>query len=134
MPISSHIDSVSRLVTLTVHGPVDGAMIKEALQSLVEDPRFTRGADILWDFTDARGQNPSGEAIQDLVRFVESLKEKRGSGYHVALVTRGDLEYGFARMYEAYAESLPFSLRVFRDRDEASRWLVSQSRKPEPGA
>ena len=134
MPITSHIDSASGLVTLTVHGPVDGAMIKQALQTVVEDPLFRRGADVLWDFADARGLNPSGEGIQDLVRFVGSLREKRGSGYRVAIVTRGDLEYGFARMYEAYAENLPFALRVFRDRDEATLWLKSQSRTPEPGA
>lgn len=134
MPISSNIDSASGLVTLTVHGPVDGAMIKQALQTVVDDPHFTPGADMLWDFADAQGQNPTGEAIQDLVRFVGSLKERRGSGYKVALVTRGDLEYGFARMYEAYAESLPFAVKVFRDRGAASEWLMSQPRKPEPGA
>jgi len=108
-------------------------MIKQALQGIVEDPRFRRGADMLWDFSNARGLNPTGDAIQDLVRFVGSLKEKRGSGYHVALVTQGDLEYGFARMYEAYAESLPFSVKVFRERDEATQWLVNQSRAPKPG-
>lgn len=134
MPITSHIDPASGLITLTVHGPVDGAMIKQALEAVVEDPLFTLGADVLWDFAEARGQNPSGEGIQDLVRFVGSLREKRGSGYRVAIVTRGDLEYGFARMYEAYAENLPFVLKVFRDRDEATLWLKSQTRTPGPGA
>ena len=133
MAITSHIDQASGLVSLTVQGSVDGAMIKQALQGIVEDPRFRRGADMLWDFSNASGLNPSGDAIQDLVRFVGSLKEKRGSGYHVALVTQGDLEYGFARMYEAYAESLPFSVKVFRQIDEATQWLMSQSRTPKPG-
>ena len=123
MPIRSEFDPVTGLVTLTVAGHVDGVGIKEALQGVVDDPRFRSGADILWDFRQATGQDPSGGGIQDLVSFVASIKDRRGTGYRVALVASGDLEYGFARMYEAYAEHLPFELMVFRDLDEARRWL-----------
>jgi hypothetical protein len=125
MAIISQFEPRTGLVTLTVEGQVDGTAIKEALQSVVRDRRFRRGADMLWDFRGATGQDPSGGGIQDLVSFVGSLKEKRGSGYKVALVASGDLEYGFARMYEAYSEHLPFSLMVFRDLDEAKQWIAS---------
>lgn len=125
MAITARFDTGSGLVTVTAEGEVNGAMIKEALQAVIEDQRFKRGSDMLWDFSGARGQDPTGEGIQDLVRFVGTIREKRGSGYRVALVAGGDLEYGFARMYEAYAEHLPFSLKVFRELDEARRWIDS---------
>ncbi len=123
MAITKQFDSATGLVTLTVEGEVDGPGIRSALQDVVDDPQFRKGADILWDFRNATGQDPSGGGIQDLVSFVASIKERRGSGYRVALVASGDLEYGFARMYEAYAEHLPFALRVFRDLHEARTWL-----------
>jgi hypothetical protein len=123
MPIIPHFDSQSGLVTLTVEGEVSGANIKEALGGVVDDPRFRPGADMLWDFREALGVDMRGEAIQDLVSFVGSLKEKRGTDYRVALVAEADVLYGFARMYEAYAEHLPFVLKVFRDMVEAQNWL-----------
>ena len=125
MAITPHIDPQTGLVTVTVRGEVDGAMIKEALQGVVDHPRFKTGADMLWDFTRAQGKEATGEGLQDLVSFVASLREKRGSGYRVALVASGDLEYGFARMYEAYAEHLPLVVRVFRNLEEANQWLAT---------
>jgi hypothetical protein len=125
MAIVTHFDATSGLVTLKVDGEVDGPMIKEALQHVVDDPDFRRGADMLWDFTNARSHDPTAGGVQDLAMFVVSLKEKRGAGYRVALVASRDLEYGIARMYQAYAEQIPATLKVFRSLEEARLWLAS---------
>jgi hypothetical protein len=59
MPVTTHIDNETGLVTITTSGDINGAMIKEALQAAVDDPNFRRGTDMLWDFTEARGKEGS---------------------------------------------------------------------------
>ena len=51
---------------------------------------------------------------------------KERVGGKPAVVVRSDLQFGLARMSEAFAAShpLPYALRVFRDRNEALAWLT----------
>jgi hypothetical protein len=41
-----------------------------------------------------------------------------------AIVAPSDRAYGMSRMFEVFAEESSIDVRVFRDFDEAKRWVV----------
>jgi hypothetical protein len=41
------------------------------------------------------------------------------------VVVSGELSFGMARMYEALRDKLGGAIRVFRDFDEAKRWVTT---------
>jgi hypothetical protein len=41
----------------------------------------------------------------------------------VALVVSRDMDYGLARMYEAYSQDLPVQIRIFDELEEAESWM-----------
>jgi hypothetical protein len=41
----------------------------------------------------------------------------------MAFITQRDADFGMARVFEAYREDPATDFRVFRDYDEAIRWL-----------
>ncbi|MCX8045077.1 MAG: hypothetical protein N3B18_13240 [Desulfobacterota bacterium] len=97
--------------------------IKSAAMDMMEDPDFKPGADALWDLREAQIKNFSAEDLRSLVFFIAEHQAKRGAGYKVAIVAERDLLFGGARMFEAFADSLPFSCRVFRNVEDAEQWI-----------
>jgi hypothetical protein len=53
----------------------------------------------------------------------EALARDTGDAAKVAIVAAVDVVYGLFRVFEVYRESKDFAVRVFRDFDEAQRWL-----------
>ncbi len=123
MAIERYIEPTSGLVVFTVTG---GGRVKDmitALEDLFAAPEFRKNADILWDFSKWRADPPEAGELRELVSFLHKNKDKRGSGYKVSIVVSRDLDYGLARMFETYAENLPFTIRIFRKRPPAESWL-----------
>jgi hypothetical protein len=123
MAIDRYIDNKTGLVTFTVTGSAKVADLIAALDELFVTPGFRKNADILWDFSKWRAEPPEAWELRELVTFIDRNQDKRGTGYRVSIVVSRDLDYGLARMFEAYAENLPFTLRIFRKRSQAEAWL-----------
>jgi hypothetical protein len=117
------INESSGLVTLTVSGQVSYPGVIKTLAKMLEDPRFQKGADILWDFRSAELDRLTAADIRGITSFLEKKKESRGEGYKVAIVSERDADFGVGRMYEGYAGRLPFNVMVFRKMEEALQWL-----------
>lgn len=83
----------------------------------------------IWDLRDAKIAEWSVEGVQAVVGYVRTHAEQRGSRYKSALVTARNIDYGLSRMYEAYGQDLPLTVRVFRDMDEAREWVCPAVRK-----
>jgi hypothetical protein len=79
----------------------------------------------LWDMTEAGVGSTTSEGLAQFVAKAARLGQERAGG-KTAVVVRSDLQFGLARMSEAFAAShpLPYTLRVFRDRDQALAWLT----------
>ena len=94
------------------------------MDEYLRDPAFRPGMSVLWDLRNANLARVF--PTEDAWRFADALEkrlEQRGTGYRMAIVANSDLEFGIARQYEAVTERLPFTSRVFRDYDDAWRWL-----------
>lgn len=123
MAIDRYIDPESGLVVFTVTGSGKVTDMIKALEELFIAPGYRKNADIMWDFSQWREEPPEARELRELVNFIDRNREKRGAGYRVCIVVSRDLDYGLARMFEAYAENLPFTLRIFRKRSQAESWL-----------
>ncbi len=117
-----HIDAHERQATVVLHGPLRAADIREATLALVAHPSFHPHLPTLWDLREAR----AGDVTMDEIRSLTSDNESwlGAAERRVALLVARDVDYGVMRMWTALAEGpLPARRRVFRDLEEASRWL-----------
>ena len=119
------IDTDLDLITVTATGTLHYDDMTAAFVERVNDPAYRPGMDILLDGGDAVFEF-TGADIRRLVAFFESRRAERGSGFRFALVSGLDVTFGLGRMFEAHAHEFPEDIRVFRDREEARRWVTGR--------
>jgi hypothetical protein len=122
MPITWNIDEHAAIVTVRVEGALtlDGA--RRALTALYTDPRYRSPIVDLWDLRDAEIDSGPGD-VQRLLQFIQ-LSRGEGGCDRTALVVARPADFGISRMYQSLAEAtLPFSVQVFTQLDEAYAWL-----------
>jgi len=80
---------------------------------------------IVWNFNHATNANLG---TSDMIRIAREVKE-RAVHQKTAYIASKDFEFGLLRMYESYAEmqSVTPVMKVFRDRDEAIRWITESA-------
>ena len=69
--------------------------------------------------------SPTLELTRGQVEFASTLDIPDGS--RLAFVVDADVTYGLSRVYEARTAELNFDVGIFRDRDEAIKWLRQES-------
>ena len=127
MPATVKIDKQTGIITITITGEMDLLhTIKTCVEEMLQTPDFHPGANALWDLRQAARQNLPTNDILSLVSYIKSHQQERGAGYKVAIVAEHDLLFGGARMFEAFADTVPFNCRVFRDIEEAERWITGK--------
>ncbi len=67
----------------------------------------------------------TAEVVKEQAKFTSTLDIPDGS--RLALLVDADLVYGLSRVYEARTAELDFDIGIFRDRDEAIKWLRQES-------
>lgn len=112
-------------VAVTLRGQWELTGILEALESLWTEQVRTGILRALWDF---RGVSAGGvptvqlrEVANRHLRDRPDLPESRA-----AVVVSRDLEFGMARMTEAFISEGPVDMQIFRDLSEASEWLTRE--------
>lgn len=67
----------------------------------------------------------TAKVVKDSAKFASTLGIPDGS--RLAIVVDSDVAYGLSRVYEARTAELDFDIGIFRDRDEAIKWLRQES-------
>ena len=82
----------------------------------------------LWDLTEASMANITIEGMRQFIARSSRIGKSRAGG-STAVVVQGQFQFGLGRMAETFGEfeSLPFVFRIFRSREKAITWLVSES-------
>ena len=76
---------------------------------------------------DNRQHTPlAAEAVRDLAMFNQDLEVPDDS--RLAIVVAQDVQFGVARMYQAWADQSDYAVEVFRDPDDAVAWLRGGSK------
>ena len=119
MEVERTIDPTTRVVVLTVSGEIGDAELLRLGDELAETPDLESDFALLIDLRQARGEKVTTAGVYRLVErgLVLSAESRRG------VVVPTNLGFGMARMYEMLRKNRGGSPRVFRDYDEALRWV-----------
>ncbi len=109
-----------RRIQVTAHGPMDFRESLAAGVTLTKRPDFQPHYGVLADLREIEFA-PSAPEIEHfgraLARFKESFQGR------IAVLVKGQLMFGLARMTCSVAEANGFPMRPFTDLEEACAWL-----------
>ncbi len=125
MPLRFRIDEAAGLVITTAEGEVTGEDLLAHARALASTPG--RPPRELVDLSDRTEVPISTEVVRGLAEYL-SAADENVPGSRVALVAKSDAIFGMMRVFQAHREHANVELRVFRDRDEALRWLEREVR------
>ena len=127
MPIEYKIEKDKRRVFAVVTGIVSVKEIVQVITSIMKDPDFMPGFDILSDHT--RIERPiETEQLKALVTHINGLATYCSSS-RWAVITKKAASYGMMRMLAAYLAIVPLELQVFYSFDDAEEWLSSPKKR-----
>ena len=120
MPLTYRIDSPAGLIHITSHGRVSSSEMQEVAESLLEDPEFRSGLDVLSDSRDVSVAPSTDDArvAADLIQRVRNAGLAR-----IAIVATSAAVYGMLQMVGSIAELRGHDVKVFDSIDEALAWL-----------
>jgi hypothetical protein len=118
MPGSFKIHVPKRLVFTRGWGVLVGEELTGHALALRADARFAPDQVQLADFNGVTEFRVETRAVQAL-----ALINPWGPGAHRAVVAPNDESYGMARMYQILTKAPPEELKVFRNFEDALRWL-----------
>jgi len=123
MPFSFHFESETGIAIITCSGELRVSEAREGVSELWENPDWD-GKSAVWDFRTSQFLLTSPE-IQNLADYVLS-HQRATPPEKVAFVTERDVDFGLARVFEAFRHDARTAFRVFRDLDEALHWVRSE--------
>jgi hypothetical protein len=124
MPIRIRVDPAARVRYAVIEGTVGDDELIDAYAAVLGDPDFDPTLNDLVDARTVRRIDVTPMGLRRLADLVQQI-DRLALPTKVAVVTPDDVAYDAARMYEALraGQRAPAEHRVFRDMEEARRWL-----------
>lgn len=122
MPIHTQIDGEAGVVTHTVQGHLRPGEIEGALQRAFRSPEFRPEMGVLWDLREGSAVELRTDELVAAALTARSYGSSRGHG-RTALLVESAVDFGLARVAQAYLQELPREVEVFTTYDEAITWL-----------
>ncbi|MCP5060203.1 MAG: hypothetical protein GY937_26180 [bacterium] len=124
MPLSIFLPEGSRRVVFDAKGPVGGEDLLAVHSSFLETQRdeVRRCRGWLVDFSKAETGDVESAHVRRLAELARDTSEWVPR-LAVAFVAPADLDFGYARMWEALADETGWDVRVFRTSTQATSWL-----------
>jgi hypothetical protein len=126
LPVETRIDTDAGVVTFKVTGDLVLDEIRRALEDLYSDPEFQPSMHSLWELKEGH-VGVTATQLPELIEFLGKTAEKRGTGHKVAIVVRGNLDFGLSTIFQMHAYSLPFEVKVYQSLTQAKRWLLEDA-------
>lgn len=124
MPITVRIDQEAGIRFTELLGDVTPDEVLSSLREVYTRPDFDPDLNVLWDMRNASVELFRFEEVKYIADFTRGHWGTSGTS-RAALVVSQDVHYGLARMFEELFKSRSSSkVMVFRDREEALRWLA----------
>ncbi len=120
MPLRFRIDTDANLVITTAEGEVTAEDLAEHARALAAHP--DRPLFELVDFSDRVDVTISPDVVRSAAFFLAE-HDANAPGARLAFVAKSDVIYGMTRLFQANRSHPNVAIEVFRDRDEALRWL-----------
>jgi hypothetical protein len=123
MPVTYEIDSQRRLIRTRCVGATTLEEVLEHFDTLQRDPRRPDHLDVILDLS-AQVSLPEADQLRAVAARIMEVREI--SFGKLAVIVDRDSMFGMARMFEVFAETHFTASRVFRDGNEAERWVLSR--------
>ncbi len=122
MPISYRIDKQRRLVLTTATGVLTDEELLDHKRALIVDPEFEPGMRELSDTRTIERLSVTPAGVRKMVALDQDHADRLGD-YRLAIVALADASFGTARMYQMLTEANVQNIGVFRQMEEAEKWL-----------
>jgi hypothetical protein len=131
MPMSFTIDRCKDLTVFTLSGEVSFQEFMSVLNDYGrQGPTFLE----LYDLRLIGGERLTTGEMNSLADFLSKHPDLRAPGNKTAIVVSEDIDYGFSRMISILTEDTTvYNIEVFRDIDEAWKWLAVDAKLPLEG-
>lgn len=124
MPLQLFLESDLPFAETRYVGAIDDAQLMGFYRGLYRRPEFATIRAELVDLSEADLSLVSGSGLSELAELIsDELARLNIPSMRTAVYAPSDLPFGVARIYAAWSELSPEEVRVFRDRDDAIRWL-----------
>jgi len=127
MPLTYHVDRDAGLIETKGTGGLSFEEVLDHLQQLEADASLPERLDVLLDLSEVTSL-PESEQLRDIAGKVGRIDVAWG---FCAIVASRDALFGMLRVFTVLAEQRFLESRVFREREQAERWL-SDSRSIRP--
>ena len=116
-------DGLRNLLHVRLEGPHTEWTVRAVLDAASSAGEYQPGMNQLWDVREADLSVLDGDAVQHLVEHMVSLPLEKD--VKVAIVAVRPLEFGLARISQAYFDDLATTTtRAFDSAEEAEAWLL----------
>ena len=105
-------------------GQIDDSQLFEYYGRVYSHPELQPTKAEFVDLSDADMRQVTTRGLEALAKDIEKIFSKLGiESIKTAVYSPSDMPFGLGRVYQAWADSSPELVRVFRDRREAIDWL-----------
>lgn len=123
MSITFHNKPEANLIICVHTGMVSDDKFLSYYKAMIESDSFSTEMNLLVDLRQTDSSSRSGDVLRKLANYMKLRLADTGTYPKVAVIAPKDVSFGLARMYEFFADSIPWDFVVFRSVDAALAWL-----------
>jgi hypothetical protein len=123
MAITFHFRPEENLVICVHQGDRPDDEFLAACKGMYENDLFSVSMNRLIDMRQSLSDSRSASALRQMAEFVNTQFAETDAHPKIAIIAPADLAFGLCRMYEGFADTVPWDLVVFRAVDAALAWL-----------
>ncbi|MBT3176334.1 MAG: hypothetical protein HOG03_07365 [Desulfobacula sp.] len=125
MPIKLEYLRDLNILIATVEGSTTIEMFKQTINELISSIEYPPDVSTIWDLRKLDFDSIDSNFVKRVIAIRKDIDNKRGN-VKIAYVVNSDLSFGITRMYEIFSEieGLAQSIQIFRNLDDAKKWLL----------
>ncbi len=124
MPLSVEIAPDPSLIVIRCFGRFTDDDLLDIPAAVMKHEHFAAGLPSLTDLTEVTESGLTTEGNRRYIALLKNSRQRRGAA-RAAVLAANDVHFGMARMLQTLAgDGHHLRYRVFRDRDEAMRWVL----------
>lgn len=117
------VDPDLGLLRVTLSGRYDLRSWIELIQGITSVPGYEPGMNALYDAREAQ-YDFSRDDVRHLAEWIHARLDEWGEGWRHATIVSTDVMDSLTRTVGSWFEDAPFQAAVFREEDDAVRWLT----------
>ena len=125
MPANYSIDPAAGLVRISCSGVFTNQEMIDCMEQLYRDPARKSGMPSLIDCREGETMQVTAAGCQAAATIEATIVDPVQAPWAVAVVAPQDEVFWIARTYEVLRAGSPQTVRVFRQRADAERWLAA---------